>query len=673
MRVTLCGAFTLEPRDSAAALPGGQARQVLTYLAARPGRLIRRDVLSDVLWPAAGTAPQDPDAVLSSLLSRLRPLIAPASVQSSGGGVALTLPEGSTVDVEEAAGALERARAALAEGRSEIAWEEATVALEIAEAGFLPEQEDDWANGPRELVQTMRVDALEAQANASVALGDGQLVAGEAAARIAVVLAPLRESAHAALMRVLAARGNAAEALRVYEQLRRLLMEELGVAPSRELRTLHERLVAAPDAPDAPAGGGAGAGADSGASAGGATGPDAVEAILARPPLPAVVRALGSGEAIGRRAALRQLHRSVELVRRDGPRAAVVLGEPGMGTSRLACVFARELYDDGAYVLFGRADPGAAGGTTALREAFEPLVGGDWDEAAWVAAGVAEDGGDGPWGQVLSEACQRVIEVGRRQLVVVVIDDAEALDDASARLLRIVLEAPDTHLLLVLTATSRALRGGSATWHVLDRLRQVSRRDDVVLDELDRAQVAAFVADELPAAPGALGAALYDYVGGHPVLVREAIAALRDVPDPLAALKEVVPRTLRASVAQRYGRLGDDARRVVRAVAALDAVAAVGRLALLLELSRERTIDAVAEASEARLLRLERDGRHVAFHTRVERDVIVTALGRAELAREAAGAVTVLGAAGLDAPALGRLALRAVPALGVDDAAGRAL
>ncbi len=64
MRVTLCGAFGLEPRDSDAPLPGGQARQVLTYLAARSGRLIRREVLSEVLWPRAGSAPQDPDAVL---------------------------------------------------------------------------------------------------------------------------------------------------------------------------------------------------------------------------------------------------------------------------------------------------------------------------------------------------------------------------------------------------------------------------------------------------------------------------------------------------------------------------------------------------------------------------------------------------------------------------------
>lgn len=243
MRVTLCGAFGLEPRDSDAPLPGGQARQVLTYLAARSGRLIRREVLSEVLWPRAGSAPQDPDAVLSSLLSRLRPVVAPARIESSGGGVGLLLPEGASVDVDIAAAALEEARRSLAAGDGRAAAAAAARALEIAEAGFLPEQEDDWTAGPRELVQTLRLDALECEANAAVLRGGAPLAAGEQAARIAVVLAPLRESAHAALMRVLAARGNSAEALRVYDGLRRVLMDELGVAPSPELRALHERLL----------------------------------------------------------------------------------------------------------------------------------------------------------------------------------------------------------------------------------------------------------------------------------------------------------------------------------------------------------------------------------------------------------------------------------------------
>ena len=680
MRVTLCGAFGLEPRDSDAPLPGGQARQVLTYLAARSGRLVRREVLCDVLWPRAGSAPQDPDAVLSSLLSRLRPVVAPARIESSDGGVGLLLPEGSTVDVEEAAAALEQARRALAAGDGRAAGDAAARALRVAEAGFLPEQDDDWTAGPRELVQTLRLDALECEANAAVLLGGAPLAAGEQAARIAVVIAPLRESAHAALMRVLAARGNSAEALRVYERLRRLLIEELGVAPSPELRQLHERLlsgdegvtprallaeVLAGERPQRADNSPGPARTDDGS-------PHTPEPPLARPPLPPVVHALGSGEPAGREAPLRLLHRSVARVRAEGPRAAVVLGEPGMGTSRLACLFARELYDDGAYVLFGRADPGEGGGTSALREAFAPLVDADgWDDVRWRAA-AAEDG-EGPWARALRDACARLVAVAREQLVVVVVDDAEALDAASARLLRVVLEAPDARLLLVLTATTSALRGGSATWHVLDRLRQVSRRDDVVLDDLDGAAVAALVADELPGAPAALGPALYDYVGGHPVLVREAVEELRGSADPLAALRTTVPRTLRASVAQRLERLGEPARRVARAVAALDGAATVGALALVLELPRERVLDAVGEAAEERLLRLERDRRHVGFRTRVERDVTIALIGRPELARDGAAAVAALDAAGAEAPLLGRLALRAIPALSADEAAERAL
>lgn len=351
----------------------------------------------------------------------------------------------------------------------------------------------------------------------------------------------------------------------------------------------------------------------------------------------------------------------------------MILGEPGMGTSRLACVFARQLYDDGAYVLFGRAESDGDGGATALREAFTPLLDGahGWDDARWSAA--ADEEGDGPWARALRDACERVVAIAHEQFVVVVVDDAESLDAAGARLLRVVLEAPDTRLLLVLTATTRALRGGSATWHVLDRLRQVARRDDVVLDELDADAVAALVADELADAPPALGPALYDYVGGHPVLVREAVEELRGHDDPLAALRTAVPQTLRASVAQRLARLSEPAQRVARGVAALDGAALVGALALVLELPRELVIDAVAEAAEERLLRLERDGRHVGFQTRLERDVTRALIGRPELARDAAAAVATLAAAGTEAPLLGRLALRAIPALSADAACERAL
>src|SRR6185436_8259320 len=65
----------------------------------------------------------------------------------------------------------------------------------------------------------------------------------EQAARAAVQAQPYRESARVALMEVLRARGNANEALRVYEDIRVLLREELGSSPGATLVAMHEALL----------------------------------------------------------------------------------------------------------------------------------------------------------------------------------------------------------------------------------------------------------------------------------------------------------------------------------------------------------------------------------------------------------------------------------------------
>ncbi len=44
-------------------------------------------------------------------------------------------------------------------------------------------------------------------------------------------------------MEILAARGNGAEALRIYDALRQRLRDDLGATPAPELRELQERLL----------------------------------------------------------------------------------------------------------------------------------------------------------------------------------------------------------------------------------------------------------------------------------------------------------------------------------------------------------------------------------------------------------------------------------------------
>ena len=93
----------------------------------------------------------------------------------------------------------------------------------------------------------MRLKCLECIAAAGVALGGSECAAAERAAREAIVLAPLREATYRLMMEVLAARGDVAEALQVYEQLRVRLRDELGIAPGPAVRALHERLLAGGD------------------------------------------------------------------------------------------------------------------------------------------------------------------------------------------------------------------------------------------------------------------------------------------------------------------------------------------------------------------------------------------------------------------------------------------
>ena len=155
----------------------------------------------------------------------------------------LALPPGAWVDLDAAVDGAERAEAALAAGDAQAAWSAAAACGEIAAGGFLAGDDAPWAQERRREVAELRLRALEAGAAAGIALGGARLADAERAAREAIEAAPFRESGHRLLMSTLAERGNVAEALRAYEELRVLLRDELGTAPGAEVQELHRRLL----------------------------------------------------------------------------------------------------------------------------------------------------------------------------------------------------------------------------------------------------------------------------------------------------------------------------------------------------------------------------------------------------------------------------------------------
>jgi len=92
-------------------------------------------------------------------------------------------------------------------------------------------------------MEEVRVRGLECFAAAGLGLGGPALAQAEERARTLTEVAPYRETGHRLLMEALARRGNIAEALRAYERLRVLLREELGIAPSPSVQSVHRRLL----------------------------------------------------------------------------------------------------------------------------------------------------------------------------------------------------------------------------------------------------------------------------------------------------------------------------------------------------------------------------------------------------------------------------------------------
>lgn len=241
-RIQLCGALAveLEGRELTRKLPGGQARVLFTYLTVTRALPTSRERLVEALWPYR--PPAGADSALSALLSRLRSVLG-SDVLAGRADIKLCLPHDAWVDLEAAEEAIHRAEAAVAQGEWARGWGPSLVAMFTARRGFLPNEDLPWADEFRQRLADIHAAALECYAAVALGVGGSELAPGERAARELVMIAPYRERAHALLMEILSARGNGAEALRVYEQLRGRLRDDLGATPGPELRELQQRLL----------------------------------------------------------------------------------------------------------------------------------------------------------------------------------------------------------------------------------------------------------------------------------------------------------------------------------------------------------------------------------------------------------------------------------------------
>ncbi len=116
--------------------------------------------------------------------------------------------------------------------------------LEPLHADLLPEWDEEWLAVEQEAYRQKRLHALERSATALC--DHGRYTDALAAGLGAVRSEPLRESAHRRVIEVHLAEGNPSEALRHYDGYRRLLAQELGLAPSALLQRMVAPLLGRP-------------------------------------------------------------------------------------------------------------------------------------------------------------------------------------------------------------------------------------------------------------------------------------------------------------------------------------------------------------------------------------------------------------------------------------------
>jgi DNA-binding SARP family transcriptional activator len=602
LQITLAGDVTIRRTgDEPRRLGGAQARVAFALLTLERQRGVTRDELADAVWPDA--LPATWESALRTVVSKVRAFVAPDTTAGSGGSGAsggsgddaggpivahggrylLHLPDDTSVDVEQADAEVAAAAAALAAGDVALAREQAQSAVDRLRPAFLSDHDGEWVATQREHRAAQLVTALELLGQAASRAGDH--AAALAAATDAVAEAPLRESAHRCRMAVHAAAGNRAQALRAYQQLRTMLIEELGVDPSPETEAAYLALLGS-ELPAPAAGPGW-----TGTEGGGGPGPGAVLPAGTPPPF------------VGRGPELAEIRGAWAAALAGTPRLVLVTGDDGVGKTRLAGEAARRIAAEGALVLLGRCDPSHGvpyqplvelldGFLYALprdwtrefrpkvREALAAVFPAVADAEGGPGAGEAGAAGGGKGGGVVGVVLDRaelfdavteiLVDAAGDRPVLIVLDDAPAADDDSLALLRhLVRHVAPAPLLVLVMARSRLPHGHpfADTVRALERDGLLQRLPLAGLGEADvRRLLDQLRPDDTAEARARFARSLVADTSGNPQMLVEL---LRDL-DDIAA--RAVPPGVQGLVERKLDELGPAAHDLLRAAA----VAAVG-------------------------------------------------------------------------------------------------
>ena len=503
-------------------------------------------------------------------------------------------------------------------------------ALALCRGELLAGLDDEWVYEHRDAHRLRVSELLEAMA-AKAEPGDPALAVSLTRKRAA--LDPLAEDAQRALIERLGRAGDRSGALLAYSRFRERLRTELGISASAKTRAVVAQIREGP-APVEPMEDPAPPDAEPQSDvAGGKWAPGAPF------PLPRRLRQRAGTAFVGRERELVELRRLwSEVGDGAGARLALVVGEAGIGKTRLIHELAHEAHAGGAIVLHGSANEDllmphqhfvealehllavAAPGELARR--VEPRAADLGPIAPSLADDSARQAGDERPQESrryrLFEAVAGLLEeLGADAPVLLVFDDLHWADQATVALLRHVLESrPDTRLLVL--ATQRPREGApDAQAEALQRLSQGQFVERVALEGLDEADIDR-LSHELSGrrlAPE-LTRAIREETAGNPFFVQEIVRHLSDsdrTASVLSLAQAEVPERVREVVDLRLARLSEACVRLLTVAAVIGLEFQLGPLEQVSDLEGEDLAAVLDEALDADVLQETEAGEHESF------------------------------------------------------------
>jgi DNA-binding SARP family transcriptional activator len=576
LRVYLLGRFEVVRDDAPIPAHAWRRRRpadLLKLVALAPGRVLSRDQVVDTLWPD-----KDPASGANNLhraLYDLRQILGARWVDIARGEISLDPAAWVDVDAFDAAAA-----------RGDLAGLAEAVAL--YQGDLCPDDHElPWLGIRRAALRERFVAAAFPVARAAAADGDAH-----AALPLLHRLAELRpgdEDPHRAAVRLLAATGRRAEALRHLDACERAL-RAAGRSPSDELRALRDAIQR------------------------GEVGP-----AEARPALDGARRAarrlLGTTDpppVRGRGPLVLLLEALVE----QGAGAVVLLGERGVGKTRLAAEAARLAQARGAAVVCGIGGtlPGAA--YAVFADALREEARADPTLADPLAA--ADGAGEVARRSIADAlvAALRAIAQGRPLLLL--LDDLHLADESSLGLVHLLARrARELRLMIVATVSEDAIHAGTPIQIALAHLDGGRLARGIRVPRLPLAGTREQVADLLGgAADEATVAHVHRITDGSPLLVEEVVRAQREgvaqPDDPAAAIRA------------RTARLGPRAEALLAAAAACGPRFDVEIARRVSGLTAHDALAALEACLAARIL--DEDGAGHRFHHAVVRDALYEGL-----------------------------------------------